>query len=102
VDCSPLCNVNSRASAEKEEEEEEEREGEGGWPMVEAWLRRGDTTGGLIGVGGGHGGWWRKKKSCRGERLGDALTIWGGQAVSCDGDGGVQFSGDDVGGWMLR
>jgi len=56
VDYSPLCNVNSRASAEKEKEEEE-REGEGGWPMVEAWLRREDTAGGLVGFGGGIGDW---------------------------------------------
>jgi len=25
--------------------------------MVEAWLRRGDTAGGLVGFGGGNGGW---------------------------------------------
>jgi hypothetical protein len=25
--------------------------------MVEAWLRRGDTAGGLVGFGGGIGGW---------------------------------------------
>jgi hypothetical protein len=43
--------------------------------------------------------WWRKKKSCRGERLGGALTIWGGLAVDCDGDGGVQADGDDASGW---
>ena len=46
--------------------------------------------------------WWQKKKSCKGERLGGAFTIWGGRAVDCDGDGGVQAGGDDAGGWTPR
>ena len=54
MDYSPLftCNVNSGAPVE----EEEEREGEGGWPVVEAWLRRGGSVGGLVGFDGGNGG----------------------------------------------
>jgi len=54
------------------------------------------------GVVAGVGCWWRKKKSCRGERLGGALTIWGVRAVACDGDGGFKAGGDDVGGWTPR
>jgi len=46
--------------------------------------------------------WWQKKKSCKWERLGSAFTIWGGRAVDCDGDGGVQAGGDYAGGWTLR
>jgi len=91
---------------EEEEEEEEEREGEEAdlrWNLgydEEALpvAQRASVEGMVAGVGC----WWRKKKSCRGERLGSTLTIWGVRAVTCDGDGGFQAGGNDVSGWTPR